>query len=130
MKDANYWIQKLSLEDHPEGGFYRETHKTTEFVEADQLPARYPGSRAFGTSIYYLLRDQDKALFHRLASDEIWYYHAGGVARIHMISQEGKYFFQDVGPQVEENQSFQVNFKSRLKVINFSRANRICSFFS
>ncbi len=25
MKDANYWIEHLSLIQHPEGGYYNET---------------------------------------------------------------------------------------------------------
>jgi hypothetical protein len=30
MFDAAYWIQKLNLLPHPEGGFYKETYRSNE----------------------------------------------------------------------------------------------------
>jgi len=31
-KDANYWIDKLRLQEHPEGGYFIETYKSQRIV--------------------------------------------------------------------------------------------------
>ncbi len=32
MKPAEYWIDHLHLQPHPEGGFYRETYRSGETI--------------------------------------------------------------------------------------------------
>ncbi len=44
------------------------------------------------TSIYYLLEGKDYSGFHRLASDEIWYFHKGAPLCIHVINEAGDYY--------------------------------------
>jgi len=41
------------------------------------------------TSIYYLLADDDFSGFHRILSDEIWYFHKGVPLSIHVIDEGG-----------------------------------------
>jgi predicted cupin superfamily sugar epimerase len=41
------------------------------------------------TSIYYLLEGADFSGFHRIGSDEIWYFHKGAPLHIHAIDEEG-----------------------------------------
>lgn len=93
MKNAaDYWIEQLELEPHPEGGYYRETHRSAESLDGDALPERYDGEeRTFGTVIYYLLRSQDVSHMHRLKSDEFWFHHAGSPLAVHTISSDGVY---------------------------------------
>ncbi|MEI6166484.1 MAG: cupin domain-containing protein [bacterium] len=91
MKSARYWIRRLQLIPHPEGGFYREVYRSDEGVGGKALPARYNGPRAFSTSIYYLLRSQDVSRFHRIASDEIWHFYAGSPLTLHVIDPQGCY---------------------------------------
>jgi len=83
--DASFWISHLQLQPHPEGGYYRETYRSIEKINREALPARYPGSRAFSTGIYYLLEEGDFSAFHRIKSDEMWHFYAGGPLEIHMI---------------------------------------------
>ncbi|ALX48565.1 cupin domain-containing protein [Lentibacillus amyloliquefaciens] len=71
--NAHDWIRKLNLEPHPEGGFYKQTYA----AEALEDHVLY-------TSIYFLLRAGDVSHFHRLKSDELWYFHAGSPLEIHM----------------------------------------------
>ncbi len=71
MTKAASVIQQLQLQPHPEGGYYRETYRSTEKVS---LPDKI---RNVSTSIYYLLENDDKSHLHRVAHDEIWYYHQG-----------------------------------------------------
>jgi predicted cupin superfamily sugar epimerase len=108
MKNAAYWIEQLEMIQHPEGGYFKETFRANESTDADHLPERYSTSRCISTSIYFLLTTESVSNFHRLTSDEIWHYHTGGVARIHIISPAGTYYFKDIGPDLAAGQQFQV----------------------
>jgi len=39
MKTAAYWIEKLELEKHPEGGYFREIYLSDDIVPQTGLPA-------------------------------------------------------------------------------------------
>ena len=82
-------VEKLDLINHPEGGYYKETYRSDENVAP--LEKRYNGEmRSSGTSIYYLLRSEDFSAFHRLKSDETWYYHEGVSLMINIINSAGE----------------------------------------
>jgi uncharacterized protein len=85
----DYWISKLELQAHPEGGFFRETYRCAEEAQADTLPARFGGGRSYCTAIYFLLRSNDRSLFHKIKSDEIWHFYAGGSLTIYILNAEG-----------------------------------------
>jgi len=108
MKDAQYWIDKLEMTRHPEGDYFRETFRADEITEPDKLPERYNTPRCTSTSIYFLLTTESVSNFHKLNSDEIWHFHTGGAARIHMIAPDGAYSYQDIGDSLDNNQHFQV----------------------
>lgn len=108
MNEAEHWIQQLDLVEHPEGGFYSETYRSSQSIVQEALPEDYPSSRCFGTSIYFLLKSDQKSKFHRLRSDEIWYFHAGASARIHFISPDGEYFERLVGLDRKNGETPQV----------------------
>jgi uncharacterized protein len=78
--DVKELIQKLQLKAHPEGGFYRETYRSTESILTDNGKGRN-----ISTAIYYLLENQDKSLFHRIKSDELWFFHQGQPLEILVI---------------------------------------------
>ena len=59
MNDAQCWIERLGLQRHPEGGYYRESYRSGESVAVTALSDRYAGSRNYATSIYYLLEGDD-----------------------------------------------------------------------
>jgi predicted cupin superfamily sugar epimerase len=82
---AEYYIQTLNLLPHPEGGYYKETFRSTQQVN------RVAGAdvKQACTSIYYLLENDDFSGFHRIASDEIWYFHKGAPLLIHVIDADG-----------------------------------------
>ncbi len=68
----------LRLEPHPaEGGWFAETYRSEEGIDARALPPRYRGARALGTAIYYLLTPESFSAMHRLASDEIFHFYLG-----------------------------------------------------
>ena len=89
MENADFWIEKLKLAPHPEGGFYRETWRSEGsyfFTGA----TRFNGPRAYATAIYYLLRSRDRSKLHRIHSDELWFFHAGDPLTVHFFPEEGE----------------------------------------
>jgi predicted cupin superfamily sugar epimerase len=89
MQTANYWIEKLNLKQHPEGGFYSETYRSNETISKDALPDRFTSDHSFGTAIYFLLRSEDVSAFHRLKSDELWFFHLGGSVEVVFLTDNG-----------------------------------------
>lgn len=85
-KIAQEWITALELEPHVEGGYYRQVLKAQETV----LNAHHE-ERPLYTSIYFLLEHDNPSHFHRLQSDEVWYFHAGDTLTIHLILPNGDY---------------------------------------
>ncbi|HNP78996.1 MAG TPA: cupin domain-containing protein [Cyclobacteriaceae bacterium] len=78
--DAATLIDRLELIPHPEGGYYRETFRATETVLNPDGQIR-----SAGTSIYYLLEKDNISHFHRIASDETWFFHEGEPIEILML---------------------------------------------
>jgi predicted cupin superfamily sugar epimerase len=102
MHTAGYWIDRLKLMAHPEGGFYRETYRASEQIPSHALPERFAGARSFSTAIYFLLRSEDRSMFHRIRSDEIWHYHAGSSLSIFLLRHQALEVFR-LGPGVGES---------------------------
>lgn len=84
---AAYWVNILQLLPHPEGGFYKEVFRSAQQV----LRVNETAVKQACTSIYYLLEAPDYSTFHRLMSDECWYFHKGAALNIHIINPQGKY---------------------------------------
>ena len=80
-------IEKLALEPHPEGGFFREIHRSDHQVTPHHV--RYNGEqRQAGTLIYYLLQEENYSAWHRIKSDETWHFHKGSAIHLHIIDPE------------------------------------------
>jgi len=107
MKTAQYWIDKLSLIPHPEGGWLRETYRSGEIIAKESLPEQYDGPRSFCTLIYFLLEFGQVSCLHRLQSDEQWHFYIGSSLTIHIIDPKGQYTQQQLGSDPEKGESFQ-----------------------
>lgn len=101
-----YYINKLKLDSHPEGGFYKEVYRSPEIFE--QLPLRYQGARNFSTSIYYLLEGHHFSAFHRIKSDENWHFYDGCRLNIYILDKEGQLVIERLGRDLGKNEKFQV----------------------
>jgi hypothetical protein len=76
--NAQALIETLRLQPLPgEGGFYRETYRSSERVAATALPERYRADKEFGTAIYYLLTPETTSALHRLPTDEVFHFYLG-----------------------------------------------------
>lgn len=107
-KDARYWIEKLGLVPHPEGGFFAPAYRSPERLEKKSLPCRFPSGRAFVSSIHYLLDRDSISALHRLKSVEIWHYCAGSPLALHWIDTTGNLSMRLLGEDLEQGQFFQV----------------------
>lgn len=67
-------IDRLGLQPHPEGGFFRELFRSERLV----TPADGRGARAAITTIYFLLTRETFSRWHRVSSDEVWHLYEGG----------------------------------------------------
>lgn len=105
-RNADYWISRLNLRPHPEGGYYREIYRSDETVPAGVLPKRFNGPRTFSTAIYFLLEGNDFSALHRIQSDEIWHFYAGSPITIHRINHNGAYDRIVLGNNPDNNESF------------------------
>ncbi|ACF11905.1 protein of unknown function DUF985 [Chlorobaculum parvum NCIB 8327] len=89
MRTAEFWIDRLRLERHPEGGWYRETYRSEGEYDFSGA-ATFGSARSYATSIYYLLEQGDHSRLHRIHSDEQWYFHAGSPLDVHCFPETGK----------------------------------------
>lgn len=107
-KNVEYWVEKLELAPHPEGGFYKQTFASQEAVTDRELSVAFHNTRKLYTSIYFLLTDKNVSHFHRLKSDELWYFHAGESLTVHVITEDGEYHQLKLGLNIENGERPQV----------------------
>ena len=112
MKDTKYWVEKLKLKPHPEGGFYREIYRSDEIIPQSALPGRFSGDRSFSTSIYFLLDKDNFSAFHRIKQDEIWHFYEGVSLTLHILDPKDGYLTEKLGKNIEEGENFQVIVKA------------------
>ena len=77
--NARELVERLRLEPHPEGGWFRETW-------------RGPGSaggRPAGTAILFLLEGGAPSRWHRVDADEIWAWHGGSPMELSIAGDAG-----------------------------------------
>lgn len=106
MYTADYFIEKLQMTAHVEGGYFSESYRSNEGHE--RTTEGVLESRSLWSSIYFLLRDGEVSNFHRLKSDEMWYYQSGSPLSIYMISPEGKLTIEKLGLQIDAGEKPQV----------------------
>ncbi len=93
--NSEYFIKKLSLSRHPEGGWYAETYRSTLAVapqavnDSSSFQYIYNKPHIACTCIYFLLTSGEFSAFHRLRSDEMWHFYAGTELEVFIISPEG-----------------------------------------
>ena len=112
MNHADYWIDKLHLSAHPEGGYFRETYRAEEKIAHRALPDRFNGDRNYSTAIHFLLKGNQKSLFHRIQADEMWHFYDGSGLDIYEIDGEGILTVHKLGLDLEEGQTPQVLIKA------------------
>ena len=103
MNTKEYFIEHLGLEQHIEGGAFVNTY-ASDYSITDRNGNQRPSS----TSIYFLIDEGDFSAFHRLQSDEIWYYHYGSSFTIAAIDLEGTLHLFKLGPNLVAGEQLQI----------------------
>jgi len=107
MLSSKQLIQQYHLQPHPEGGWYKETYRSNEFIPAAALPERFENSRALATAIYFLLEQDNFSAFHKIKSDECWHFYAGDSLEVFVIQQDGTLEIIHLGNDIGKGQLFQ-----------------------
>jgi predicted cupin superfamily sugar epimerase len=97
-KKAQEYIDKLGLLPHPEGGFYKETYRS----------AVKTGDRNLMTAIYFLITSNNISRFHRIKSDEMWYFHDGSPLSVHTLDKENGHQVHKVGLNLSNGENPQL----------------------
>jgi predicted cupin superfamily sugar epimerase len=117
---------RFGLAPHPEGGFYRETHRARQqvvpaprdlahvsgavsergggdaavaFVGGAPAP---PVARSASTAIYFLLPRATFSALHRVTADEVWHHYEGASVALHTIDERGTYRSVRLGRQWDQ----------------------------
>ena len=71
-------IERLALQPHPEGGWYRETWRGP--------PG--PDGRETATAIHFLLECHQRSHWHRVDAAETWLWHAGDALALYLANDD------------------------------------------
>lgn len=82
-------IEKLELQPHPEGGWFRETYRHTS----------EDGRRGDQTAIFFLLEMGQRSHWHRVDAVEIWHWYAGSPLSL-SVHDQGETREITLGPDV------------------------------
>lgn len=79
-------VTEHGLAPHPEGGYYRRIFTSAEQVVRASDGAVRPGL----TFVMYLLPAGEVSRWHRLRSDEAWFFHGGAGLELLVLSADGE----------------------------------------
>lgn len=99
-------IERLGLEAHDEGGYFRQIHQSEWMCETPDRPG---GSRYGINTIYYLMTaDSPVGHLHLNRSDIIHFFHAGSPITYYTVSPQGELHRTVLGPDPEQGNLFQM----------------------
>lgn len=103
-------IGRLQLVPLPgEGGYFRETYRSSTMVPPAALPAGYASTtpRPFGTCIFYLLTGADHSALHRLPTDEVYHFYLGDSVALSLFEEPASLQVVTLGSDVAAGQRCQ-----------------------
>lgn len=103
----NDLIQQYNLLPHPEGGYFKETYRSSEMIPQQGLNKRFTGDRTYSTAIYFLLVKDSFSAFHRILSDECWHFYEGDGLRVHVLHPDGHYELIRLGRNSQQGEVYQ-----------------------
>ena len=106
LNSAEQIIDSLSLEPHPEGGYFRRTFtsKRTANLGPDD------SGRPTLTCIYYLLTsDSPIGRLHVNRSDIVHFFHAGSPIEYRLVTPSGELKTAILGPDIDSGHQYQLH---------------------
>ena len=99
MMDSEFFIKKLNLLPHPEGGWYKETYLSNFTIE----------NRPSASMIYYLLKEKEISKWHKVTdADELWIWNYGEALELKYSNDGGLQKKIILGPNKNGDQFFQM----------------------
>ena len=90
-----------------EGGFFNETYRSAEIIDARQFQRGHSGTRSLSTAIYYLLTPASFSAMHKVPGDEIFHFYAGDPIEMLELFPDGSGRTITLGPDVSRGMHFQ-----------------------
>lgn len=100
-------ISHYQMQPHPEGGYYRQSYRSSGSIPVESLPEGFSGPRFFSTAIFFLLEQGNFSAFHRIRSDECWHFYEGGCLHVHIIFPDGKLQTIRLGSDISRGEVYQ-----------------------
>lgn len=101
MNSIQEIIDFYDLAPHPEGGFFKETYRSSQSYETPY------GKRAASTAIIFLITQDSISHFHRLTSDEGWHFYEGAPLKLLQLNRQGQLTEITIGRDVSKGQRLQ-----------------------
>jgi len=115
MISAQQIIELFDMKPLPdEGGFYVETYRAKEKIDADSLPPAFDGDRNISTAILYLLTPQTCSRMHRVRSDEIFHFYLGDPVTMLHLKVDGSSAVLTLGHDILDSQQVQITVPANI----------------
>lgn len=89
MNRLKDFIEKLNLQPHPEGGYYRRNWQSGFIGDIKDASGKQTHSkRQLGSSILYFLPSTERCAWHRVACEEMWHHYSGSPLKIHLLHMQ------------------------------------------
>lgn len=99
---SQYWIEKLGLVRHVEGGYYKQIYASQKQCQEHKI-------RNLATCIFYLLEGNDFSAFHRINADEIWHFFLGSSLTLYNINEnDSEMKIKKLGNDFNKNENLQL----------------------
>ncbi len=101
MNKVEELIQFYQLEPHPEGGYFKETYRSSLSLSTEK------GERCASTAIMFLITKNSISHFHRLSADEGWHFYDGDPLRLLQITPQGELLEITMGRNPQRGEKLQ-----------------------
>lgn len=105
---ASELMRILDLKPLPEeGGFFAETYRSADTIDARELKRGHTGPRPLATAIYYLLTPTSFSSLHKLPGDENFHFYAGDPVELLELFPDGTGRTVTLGADIGNGMKFQ-----------------------
>ena len=107
--DSNFIIKTLDLAPLPgEGGYYRETYRSSDVIDASSPGNAQCSTRAMSTAIYFMVTPESFSSLHRLKHDEVYHFYAGSPTELMLIYENGMSEIKILGNDISRGEKPQM----------------------
>ena len=101
-------MKLLRLRPLPEeGGFFVETFRSAESVDARQFQRGHDGKRSLSTAIYYLVTPASFSALHRVPGEEMFHFYLGDPVEMFELHPDGLTRSVVLGPDIRSGMTLQ-----------------------